>query len=141
MRDEQTNELYIPLTSTVVLKRKKEMLYVPLDFEKSPTIDALLDSRASVSAIAQIEWDIIEQQAPTNFFEIDNLPNFQIQVANGRLEKPLATVTPEFDIGDIISAEHSIILKNLRGTIVGLDFMRHNAVVIDTTHGLIYFPH
>ena len=34
VRDEQTNELYIPLTSTVVLKRKQEMLYVPLDFEK-----------------------------------------------------------------------------------------------------------
>ena len=33
MRDEQTNEVYLPLTSTVVLKRKQEMLYVPLDFE------------------------------------------------------------------------------------------------------------
>ena len=31
-RDEQTNEVYLPLTSTVVLKRKQEMLYVPLDF-------------------------------------------------------------------------------------------------------------
>ena len=27
------NELYMPLSSTIVLKRKKEMLYVPLDFE------------------------------------------------------------------------------------------------------------
>ena len=31
--DESTNELYMPLSSTIVLKRKKEMLYVPLDFE------------------------------------------------------------------------------------------------------------
>ena len=31
VRDEQTNEVYLPLTSTVVLKRKQEMLYVPLD--------------------------------------------------------------------------------------------------------------
>ena len=29
VRDEQTNEVYLPLTSTVVLKRKQEMLYVP----------------------------------------------------------------------------------------------------------------
>ena len=44
VRDEQTNEIYLPLTSTVVLKRKQEMLYVPLDFENNLTIDALVDS-------------------------------------------------------------------------------------------------
>ena len=49
--DEQTNEVYLPLTSTVVLKRKQEMLYVPLDFEKNLTTDALVDSEAFVSAI------------------------------------------------------------------------------------------
>ena len=31
VRDEQTNEFYLPLTSTVVLKRKQEKLFVPLD--------------------------------------------------------------------------------------------------------------
>ena len=29
VRDDNTNELYMPLSSTIVLKRKKEMLYVP----------------------------------------------------------------------------------------------------------------
>ena len=52
VRDENTNELYMPLSSTIVLKRKKEMLYVPLDFENGLTIDALVDSGAYVSAIA-----------------------------------------------------------------------------------------
>ena len=33
VKDDITNELYMPLSSTIVLKRKKEMLYVPLDFE------------------------------------------------------------------------------------------------------------
>ena len=33
VRDDITNELYLPLSSTIVLKRKKKMLYVPLDFE------------------------------------------------------------------------------------------------------------
>ena len=51
VRDEQTNEIYFPLTSTVVLKRKQEMLYVPLDFENILTVDALVDSGACVSAI------------------------------------------------------------------------------------------
>ena len=43
VRDENTNELYMPLSSTIILKRKKEMLYVPLDFENGLTIDATVD--------------------------------------------------------------------------------------------------
>ena len=63
VRDENTNELYMPLSSSIVLKRKKEMLYVPLDFENGLTIDALVDLGANVSAIAQKELDRIQQQA------------------------------------------------------------------------------
>ena len=141
VRDETTNELYMPLSSTIVLKRKKEMLYVPLDFENGLTIDALVDSGAYVSAIAQKELDRIKQQSPSNILKIDDPPNFQIQVANGQLEKPTATATLKFDIGDHIFAEHFVVMKNLTGPIIGLHFMRHNSVVIDTTHGLIHFPH
>ena len=43
LRDDSTNELYMPLSSTIVLKRKKEMLYVSLDFENGLTIDTLVD--------------------------------------------------------------------------------------------------
>ena len=32
-------------------------------------------------------------------------------------------------------------MKKLTGPIIGLHFMRNNSVVIDTTHGLIHFPH
>ena len=32
-------------------------------------------------------------------------------------------------------------MENLTGPIMGLHFMRHKSVVIDTTHGLIHFPH
>ena len=32
-------------------------------------------------------------------------------------------------------------MKNLTGPIIRLHFMRHNSVVLDTTHGLIHFPH
>ena len=88
VRDDSTNELYMPLSSTNVLKRKKEMLYVPLDFENGSTIDALVDSGAYVSALAQKEFDRIKQQSPSNILKIDDPPNFQNQVANGQLEKP-----------------------------------------------------
>ena len=32
-------------------------------------------------------------------------------------------------------------VKKLTGPLLGLHFMSHNSVVIDTTHGLILFPH
>ena len=77
VRDDITNELYMLLSSTIVLKRKKEMLYVSLDFENGLTIDALIDSGAYVAAIPQTELDRIKQQAPANRFKIDDPPNFQ----------------------------------------------------------------
>ena len=46
VRDDLTNELYMPLSYTIVLKQKKEMLYVPVVFENGLTIDALADSGA-----------------------------------------------------------------------------------------------
>ena len=52
VREEKTNEIYLPLTCTVVQKRKQEMLYVPLDFENILTVETLVDSGAFVSAIA-----------------------------------------------------------------------------------------
>ena len=141
VRDEQTYEVYLPLTSTVVLKRKQEMLYVPLEFEDNLTVDGLVDSGAFFSAIAQDDWVIIQQKTPKNILKIDDPPNFQIQVANGQLEKPLSTVTLKFEIGDNSFAEHFVVMKKLTGPTIGLHFMRNNSVVIDKTHGLIHFPH
>ena len=141
VRDEQTNEIYLPLTSTVILKRKQEMLYVPLNFESNLTVDALVDSGAFVSAIAQDDLETIKQKSPNNILKIDDPPNFQIQVANGQLEKPLSTATLKFEIGDNSFAEHFVVMKKLTGPVIGLHFMRNNSVVIDTTHGVIHFPH
>ena len=141
VRDEQTNEVYLPLTSTVVLKRKQEMLYVPLGFENNITVDALMDAGAFVSAIARNDLETIKQKAPNKFLKIDDPPNFQIQVANGQLEKPLSTATLKFEIGDNSFAGNFVVMKKLTGPITGLHFMRNNSVVTDTTHGLIHFPH
>ena len=141
VRHDITNELYMPLSSTLVLKRKKEMLYVPLGLKNGLTIDALVDSGVYVSAIAQKELDRIKHESPSNILKIDDPPNFQIEVANGQLEKPIATTTLKFDIGDHIFAEHFVVMEKLTGPIIGLHFMRHNSVKIDTTNGLIHFPH
>ena len=141
MRDEQTNELYLPLTSTLDLKRKQELLYMPLDFENKLTVDALLQSGTFVSANTKNDLDTIKEKAPNNILKIDDPPNFQIQVANGQLEKHLSTAALKFEIGDNIFAEHFVVMKKLTGPKFGLHFMMNNSVVIDTTDGLIHFPH
>ena len=131
----------MPLSSTFVLKGKKEILYITLDFEDGLKIDVIIDSTAYVSAKAQKDLDMIKQQAPANISKNDHPPNFQIQVAKGQLEKPIATATPEFGKGDHTFAEHLVVMNNLTGPFTGLQIMRHNSVVTETTHGLIYFPH
>ena len=113
VRDVITNELYMPLSSIIVLKRKKEMLFVPLDFENGLTIDALVDSGTYLSAIARKELDRIKQQVPSNILKSDETPKFLIQVANGQLEKPIATATLKFDIEDHIFAEYFVVMTNL----------------------------
>ena len=77
VRDEQTNEIYLSLTSTVVLKRKREMLYVRLDFESILTVDALVDSEAFVSAIAQDDLTQSNGKPPITFSKSTTLPIFK----------------------------------------------------------------
>ena len=74
--DDITNELYIPLSATIVRKGTKEMLYIPLEFENGLTINALVDSGAYVSAIAQSELDRIKQQARPTSSKTVTLPIF-----------------------------------------------------------------
>ena len=57
------------------------------------------------------------------------------------MAKPLAIATLKFEIGYNVFAEHFLVLKELKGPVTGLHFMRDNSVVLDTTHGLILFPH
>ena len=139
VRDEQTNEVYLALTSTVVLKRKQECSMGLWIFRKKLTVDALVDASAFVGAIAQDDLDTGKRKASNNILKFYNPPNFQIQVANGQVEKPLSTATLQFEIGDINFAEHFAVLRKLTAPIIGLHFMRNNSVFIDTTHGLIHF--
>ena len=142
VREEKIKELYFPLLSTVVLKRKEERLYWPVDFNKNLLKDALADSNAYIfiSAIAQRKMDRTKQQSPNNIFRNFEPPNIRLQKANGQLEIPLATTTPAIDVGDKLFAENLVVLKNMTGPFTGLHFMRYNFVVIYTTHGLIHFP-
>ena len=141
VRVDQTNEVYLAIFSTVVLKRKQEMLYVPLIFDNNLTADALVDSGAFVSAMGQDNLDTTKGNAQNSILKIDDPPKFQIQVANGQLEKPLSTTTLIFQIGDNTFTENFVVMKKLTRPMNGLHFTRNNSVVIGATQDLIHFPH
>ena len=115
------------------------MLYVTLALENVLTVDALVDSAAYVSAIAQTELN--NKLPPTSSNTTTPPPNFQILVANGQLEKQTQTTKLKFDIGDNTFDEHVVVMKNLTGPNIGLHLMKHNSVVIDNTRGFIHFLH
>ena len=117
------------------------MLYVPLDFKNNLTVDALVDSRAYVSAMAENDLDMIKQKASSYIHKIGNPPILQIQVAKGQFRNQLATAAFNFENGDNIFAELFVVMIKLTELIIGLHFVRNISVVIDTTHGLIHFPH
>ena len=109
--------------------------------KNSITNDALVDSAAYVGAIAQNKLNRTKEPVPNNIFNSDDLTHSQVQVVNVQMEKPLATATLTFDVGDDNFVEHSVVVKKLTGPIIGLHFLRHNTLAVDTTHGLILFPH
>ena len=114
-------------------------MYVPRDLENSRTIDTLVDSATYISAIAEYELERIKQQAPNNI--IKNEDPFKSSETSGKKPKAKVTLSLNFGIGDYELAEDFVVTKKLTGPIIGLHFMRHNSVVIETTHGLIHFPH
>ena len=93
-----------------------------------------------MSAIVEIKLDRIKQQDPGNIFEIDDSQRFQKQVANGHLEKPIATVTVNFGIEENQFAKYFVVLDKLTRQIIGMQFMRDDSVIIDTTHSFVHFP-
>ena len=63
-----------------------------MPFENGLTIEDLVDSGAYLSEIAKKELDRIKL-APANILKLGDPRNYQIEVANGLIEKPLATAT------------------------------------------------
>ena len=68
-------------------------------------------------------------------------PNFQIMVAHGQLEVPIATVLLEFEVADFMLKETFTIMKNLPNTLIGLCFLRRNNAIFDVTQGILTFPY
>ena len=130
---------YIPLMSAIALKKKKRMLFLPVEFN-TVKIDALVDSGAYINAISEGDAEKLRQHANQCIVNKAPPPPFQVQYANAELEQPLATYTLRFKIGDYTFEETFIIMNQTSFPIIGLAFLRKHAAVLDTAQGTIDFP-
>ena len=130
---------YIPLMSAITLKKKKRMLFIPLDFENT-RIDALVDSGAYINVISERDADKIQTEANTTIIAKAPPPPFKIQYANTELEKARATYTMQFKIGHYAFEETFIIMTKTSYPIIGLAFLRKHSAILDTAQGTIDFP-
>ena len=137
---ERDGDTYIPLHSTIVLKNRRRMLYLPLEFEKL-TMDGLIDSGAFINAMSWSDYNAIKMNSDNCVIKEYPQPPFKIECANAQLEQPIATADIQFNIGTYTFTDTFVILSKTSFPIIGLNFMRNHQAVIDTANGTITFPH
>ena len=128
-----------PLSTNTNLNCKKCMLYFPMNFGEL-TIDRLIDTEASSSAIPGIDLRKIRLLSPQCVIREGPPPNFQVLVAKGHLETPKSTIELKVEDGDIEFHEIFIVMDNLTGPIIGLMSLKQNHTVLDMRQGILNFP-
>ena len=121
--DKERNLSYLPISTSLTLKRKRHLYYTPMDFEKR-SLDGLTDTGALTSAISEQDLNKIKLLASEANKKTGPPPNLQFMVANGQLEVPIGTVLLEFEVADFMLRENFIIMKNLPNLLFGLCFLR-----------------
>ena len=133
-------ETYIPLYSTIILKKKRRMLYLPLEFGEI-TMDGLVDSGAFINAMSWSDNNAIKMNSDSCVIKENPQLPFKIECANAQLEHLIATADIQFNIGTYTFTDTFVILSKTSFPIIGLNFMRNHQAVIDTANGTINFPH
>ena len=92
------------------------------------------------SAIPEADLRKIRLLAPHTLLNEGPPPEFQIMVANGQLEAPIATVEMQFEVGDITFREKFIVMTNLTSPLIGLLFLQRNSTILGMRQGILNFP-
>ena len=130
---------FLPLSTNLPLKNKRKMLYFPMDFGEL-IIDGLIDTGALSSAIPEAALRKIRFLTPHKILNEGPPPEFQIMVANGQLEAPIATVELQFEVSDITFREKFIVMTNLKSPLIGLLFLQRNSTLLKMRQGILNFP-
>ena len=128
-----------PLSTNLPLKKKRKLLYFPMDFGELNN-DGLIYTGALSSAIPEADLRKIRLLAPHTILNEGPPLGFQIMVANGQLEAPIETVELQFEIGVIIFREKFIVLTNLTSPLIGLLYLQRNSTILDMRQVILNFP-
>ena len=138
--DPDTSEKCLPIFSAINLKKKRKMLFAPMDFNNL-SVDALVDSGALVSCLPESEYQKIKSVSPDNILKEMDPPTFKLQVAKGDIQTPTKTVQLQFELGDWTFKETFIVATKMTGPILGLTFLKNNSAILDVSQALLHFPH
>ena len=102
------------------------MIYLPIDCGKI-NLDGFIDTGPLSSVITEGDLRKNRLLAPNINLNEDPLSEFQIMVANGQLEAPIATAELQIDVDDITFREKFIVMTNLTFPLIGLLFPQRNS--------------
>ena len=130
---------FLPLSTNLPIKNKRKTIYFPMDFGEL-NIDGLIDTGALSSALPEADLRKNRILALHTILNEGPLPEFQVMVAKGQLEAPIAPVELQFEVGDITLREKFIVTTNLTSPLIGLLFLQRNSTILDMRQGILNFP-
>ena len=107
---EQDGEMYIPLHSTIPLKKRRRMPYLPLEFGKL-TMNRLVDAGAFINTMSWSDYNLIKKNSDCCVTKEYPQTPFKIECANAQLEQPIATADIQFNIGTCTFTDTFVILS------------------------------
>ena len=128
----------LPLHSTIVLKKRRRMLYLPLEFGEI-SMDELVDSGAFLNAMSCSDYIVIKMNSDSCVIKENLQRLFKIECENAQLDQPIATADIQFNIGTYTFTDTFVILSKTSFPISGLTTMRNHSSVINTANRTIKF--
>ena len=98
-------------------------------------IDGLKDTGALSGVISEADLCELRLMAPHATLNEGPPPEFQVTVANGQIEAPIAAVELQFKVGDITFREKFIVLTNLTNPFISLLLLQRNSTILDMRQG------
>ena len=91
------------------------------------------------NSVPEADLRKIRLLAPHTILNEGPPPEFQIMVANGQLEAPIATVELQFEVGDFTFREKFIVMTNFTSPLIVLLFLQRNSTILDMRQGILNF--
>ena len=135
----QTREpAYVPLTTNLGIKYKRQTLYFPLDFGEL-TLDGLVDTGALSNTIPVADLRKIRLLTHQSTSTESQATTFQILVTKGQLKNLKSFLELKFEVGDIKFHEFYFVMENLTSPVIGLSLLQRNKTILDMRQGVLIF--